>query len=265
MAKKIGLIGSAPSSIRLAPYKDLSWTLWGCSPGAYPIVERADAWFELHRWEPPVIGDPQHQVPWFTPEYCQWLGQFPGPVYVADQIPNIPRATLYPCEQMIEKYGPYFFTSSLSWMFALALEDPEIEEIGLWGVDMSATEEWGYQRAGCHYFVTLAMQRGIAVIIPPESDLLCPKPLYGIGEGTPMMVKHTARMRELQSRLNAVSAAKVNAEHEEMFLRGAIDNLNYEIHTWTAMEHIERFQRAHEYRAKPGACNVLEFQKAGDD
>ena len=88
-----------------------------------------------------------------------------------DPPPEIPNALAYPVNDMVEKYGPFFFTSSLSWMFAQALEREGVEEIGLWGVDMSAHEEYGLQRPGCQYFITLAMQRGIKVTIPPESDL----------------------------------------------------------------------------------------------
>ena len=71
---KIALVGSAPSSVRLAPFDDPSWDIWGCSPGAYPVFaqKRVDMFFELHRWEPPVVGRADQQVPWFTPEYVQW-------------------------------------------------------------------------------------------------------------------------------------------------------------------------------------------------
>lgn len=244
---KIALIGSAPSSVRLAPYRDASWRIWSCSPGAYPVVhtERVaqphDAHFELHRWEPPVVGDAARQVPWFSPEYVQWIRQFQGSVFMYEQLAEVPNAVRYPWEAMVDKYGPYFMTSSLSWMFALALEQPGLEEIALYGVDMSATEEYSYQRPGCHYFITLALQRGIRITVPPESDLLMPKPLYGIGESDPMMVKLTARMKELDARIAGANSRMVTAQQEMLFLQGAKDDLAYIINTWTAPLVIERF------------------------
>jgi hypothetical protein len=250
---KIALIGSAPASVRLAPYRDAAWKIWGCSPGAYAVVERADAWFEMHRWEPPVIGRPDLQVPWFSPEYCLWLKQFQGDVYMAEQLPDVPRSIAYPWQEMVDKYGPYFMNSSLSWMFALALEQPGIEEIGLWGVDMSATEEYGYQRAGCHYFITLAMQRGIKVTVPPESDLLLPKPLYGIGETHPMMIKLTARMRELDGRIMGAQQRFEQAKQEIQFLSGAKDDLNYHLQTWTATVMLEAYFARADARAAVAA------------
>lgn len=229
---KVALLGSAPSSIRLAPYRDPSWTIWGCSPGCYPVAERADGWFELHRWEPPVIGRPDLQKPWFSPEYCQWLREFKGTVWTGEHIPEIKNSVRLPREQLIDKYGPYFFTSSLAWMFAMALEQEGVTEIGMWGVDMSANEEYYYQRPGCQFFIQHAVERGIRVIIPPESDLLQPMPLYGVGEWDPMMAKFTARTNELRSRLQDAHNRFESAKQEAQFLQGAIDNQNYWLNTW---------------------------------
>ena len=233
---RTALIGSAPSSIRLAPYKDPSWTIWGCSPGAYPVAERVDAWFELHRWEPPVIGRADLQVPWFSPEYCQWLANLKDKLWVAGPTPELPEAKRYPVAEMVERFGPYFFTSSLSWMFAMALCQEGVEEIGLWGVDMSATEEYSQQRPGCHYFITLAKHLGIKVTIPPESDLLMPPMLYGVGEWDPMMVKLTARRKELETRLAGAQNAVNMGTQEMMFLKGALDDLIYMQNTWLQRE-----------------------------
>ncbi len=232
--RRIALIGSAPSSVALAPFHDQSWDIWGCSPGAYPVVKRADAWFELHRWEPPVIGDAQRQKPWFTPEYVEWLRRFPGTVWLNEETPDIPNGKASPVEEVLSTYGPYFFTSSLSWMFAAALQIEDLEEIGLWGVDMSATEEYGYQRAGCHYFITLARKSGIKITVPAESDLLQPPALYGISESSPMMIKLLARRNELMNRVNHARAARDQAIMEEHFVNGAIDDLTWSMNTWVS-------------------------------
>jgi hypothetical protein len=240
--KKIALIGSAPSSIRLAPYKEPSWAIWGCSPGAYGVVgmeriwQPGDAWWELHRWEPQVAGKPGTGKTWFSPEYVEMMARYPGTVWMSDLPPEIPNAMVFPLALMMEKYGPFFFTSSLSYMFAMALEEPDIEEIGLWGVDMSATEEYGYQRAGCQYFITEAIKRGIRVTIPPESDLLQPPFMYGVAENNPMVIKLTARREELTNRLRNAEATHANSQQEIMFLKGALDDLDYMFKTWTTWQ-----------------------------
>lgn len=261
MGKKIALVGSAPSSARLAPFRDPEWTVWACSPGTYPLVEMegAEAFFEMHRWQPPVIGRADHQVPWFTPEYCAWLAKFPGTVYTTEVIPEIKNSVRLPREDLMDKYGAYFWSSSLSWMFAMALEQPGIEEIGLWGIDMSATEEYRYQRPGCHHFITIAMERGIKITVPPESDLLQPMPLYGVSEWDPFAIKMLARTNELQGRLAGAQQRETQAHNEVMFLSGAIDDQKYHQDTWTSQREIDRVIERLATRT-----NVVPIKAAGD-
>lgn len=220
--KKIALIGSAPSSVHLAPYADPAWTIWGCSPGAAAAVKRVDAWFEIH---------PLSDEKVFTPDYMLWLGKLGKPVFTTALDDRVPSATVYPKDAMVEKYGRYFFTSSLSWMLALAIEQkPDV--IGLWGVDMSATSEYGQQRPGCHHFVTIANSLGIQVITPAESDLLRPPMLYGFSTESPMYQKMRARHGELVQRRNQCAAEYEAKRNEWNFLNGAIDDLEYTMNTW---------------------------------
>ncbi len=240
---KIALLGSAPSSAKLAPFDDPTWSIWGCSPGLYPVAKRVDSWFEMHRWEPGIAGKPESQVPWFSPEYVQWMGNLKCPVYMHEPVKEIPTSVAYPIEKVLDDHGPYFFNSSLSYMAALALDNPAVTEIGFWGVDMSATEEYMTQRLGCHYFITEAFKNGVIVHVPPESDLMQPRPLYGLGESSPYAVKHLARQRELQARLAGAQNTFEQAKQEVMFLNGAIDNIKYEVETWAGVELLERMAR----------------------
>ena len=233
---KIAICGSAPSSVGLAPYGNPEWKIWGCSPGLYSVAPRTDAWFELHRWEPGIIGKPETQKPWFSPEYCAWMARQPL-VWMYEPVPEIPNSRALPVSDLVLKYGSFFFTSSIAWMFALAIEEikkrkDDENEIGLWGVDMSASEEYGYQRAGCQFFVQLAIQLGIKITIPSESDLMQPATLYGISESDPKFIKLLSRKRELQTRLTAAEQNMQNAQNEAYFLRGAISDLEYHIGTW---------------------------------
>ena len=45
--RKIAVLGSAVSSVRLAPIHDPEWEVWACSP-ANKGLPRCDVWFELH-------------------------------------------------------------------------------------------------------------------------------------------------------------------------------------------------------------------------
>jgi len=151
---------------------------------------------------------------------------------------------VYPIERVEEAFSSYFLHSSLSLMMALAIleiEDnrktrsaAEEDTIGLWGVDMAATEEYGDQRSGCQFFILEALRRDIQVYVPPESCLLRPKPIYGLSEWEHAYIKCTQRAKELNQRRQD-SANKLAAEQSQVtFLNGAIDDLNYFINTWTS-------------------------------
>ena len=246
----IAIIGSAPSSVRLGPYQNKNWSVWGCSPGVYGAIPHgsSNVWFEIHRWEPPQPGDPGNHAnkPWFSPEYVQFLTaqedpQLPaGPNPDVDNpVPSLKNGWRFPFEDYIAKYGSYFFTSSMAWMLAHAIEllapraaAGEKVQIGLWGVDMAALSEYNLQRPGCQHFIGLAKHMGIEVILPPESDLLQPPTLYGISEYHPRHVKWLARMNELQGREQQLAAQIGNMNTELMHVRGALDNLKYVFATW---------------------------------
>ncbi len=248
-ALKIAIVGSAPSSCRLAPYGDPSWKIFGCSPGLYPVAPRINWWIEIHRWEPGVIGKPDTQKAWFSPEYILWMSQLPM-VFMKEKVPQIPNSVALDVEGLTARYGNIWFTSSIAWMMAMSIEEildqrmlrsqgkePALAEgeedaIGLWGVDMAATEEWKWQRPGCQRFIELCHNLGIKVVVPPESDLLRPMPLYGIMESDHWHIKGLVRKNELQQRLGGVQMNKLNLEREEAFLRGALDNHDYHMDTW---------------------------------
>lgn len=229
--KKICLIGSAPSSVALAPYRDPSWELWSCSPGARPHLARTpDRHFELHNWD-------YNNTDWNSPEYTKFMAGMAGPVYTLEPVEGLPTCTPYPKEEVMRHYGPaaaFFYTSSLSWMFALAiLERPD--EIALYGVDMSASEEiYLHQRAGCHYWIGKAWEAGIKVTVPPQSDLMRPPALYGFCELDPMYQKLLARQRELEHRVAVATQQFKQVEHEMLYLRGAAEDVNYVKQTWVS-------------------------------
>lgn len=224
MPKKIFLLGSAPSSLPLAPHDDPTATLWGCSPGACTGIagKRVDAWFEMHR----ITKD----FPWFTDgdPYWKFLKEFKGTVWMLEPHPEIPNSRRYPVEYMLEKWGPFFWQSSLSYMAAMALEDPELEVLGWRGVDMAAVEEYAQQKPACQFFIWQAMQRGIYIDIPPESDLFYPQQMYGYSEINPHRIKLDVRARELLQRIHMTEQNLENGRKEYWLTRGLLSAMNGE-------------------------------------
>jgi hypothetical protein len=225
---KVALIGSAPASVRLAPYSDPSWKIWGCSPGTYGVMPRVDAFFELHLWEP--------GQPWFSPEYVQWLTALPDrgvTLWTGAPIPTIPRASILPHQSILDEFDEnrWFCTSSLFWMMATAIR-AGATKIGFWGVDMAATEEYEMQRAGIHYLTYIARARGIEVGAPFESDLFTPRFRYGVDEWTHGFRKARARTHELRARMADAQNTAAAKTQEVAFLQGALDDMKYMSETW---------------------------------
>lgn len=271
---KIAVLGSASSSLPKAPFQNQEsadwaqgrspsvarahaqvpgeWDIWGCSPGCWAVAPRATRWFEVHRWEP--------GQPWFQEPYCNFLRDFRGPVYTGGTIPEIKNHVVYPIDRMEEKFSSYFMTSSIALMIALAIDEieqiraaragkaqlpkfvdqaeltktDEDDLIGLWGIDMAAAEEYGYQRPGCQFFILEAMRRGIGVFIPPESDLMRPKPVYGISEWDHNYIKLTSRARELNAVSQQFQGQLQEAQQRLIGLQVEQGALNSFVDTWTS-------------------------------
>lgn len=240
----IAILGTSGTSMSLAPFKDPAWAIWACSPGAYPICaqNRSDVWFEPHRWQPTPPGQmgAPGTKPWFSPEFDVFLRTHKGPVFMSQVEPTIPSSVRIPFEQLDAKYGPYHWTSTVAYMVALAIEQlapraiaGEKVAIGLWGIDMAATEEWAYQRPALQHFLGLAMSIGIHIVLPQESDLMRPPTKYGIGEHNPRHIRMLARLREAEANLNVAKQQMAQAQINAATWSGVIQEQQYILGAWT--------------------------------
>ena len=174
---KIAIVGSAPATCDLAPFGDDSWQMWTL---AWRDAPRVNAMFEMH--------DPSIWHYHGGDGYRERLAKVPVPIYMLEAQADIPSSVAYPAAAVIEYIAPSgseadFFTSSLAYALALAIVQKPAE-IGLFGADMSAEEEYGYQRPAMTYLVGIARGRGIKVTVPPASPLLRANFIYGGYTGT---------------------------------------------------------------------------------
>jgi len=241
---KIAVLGTAASSLELAPFNDQSFAIWACSPGAYPVCakNRSDVWFEPHRWLPTAPGKlgAAGTKPWFSPEFHAFLKAHKGPVFMTEKHEDIPTSVPIPYAELRAKYGPYFWTSTLAYMIAMAIDDlmpraqaGEQVAIGLWGVDMAANEEWAYQRPGCQHFIGLAMSVGINVILPEETDLMRPPTMYGIGEHHPRHIRLLARRAEIEAHRIQLVQQQDATVRSLMTVTGQLSEIDYVLSSWT--------------------------------
>ena len=218
---KVALIGTAPSSRMLAPFDDPSWKIWACSPGNMNALPRVDAWFEIHgnmMWpENKHYGEP----------YLAWLRQQTFPIYMQSK-QWIPSAIPLPMRELVDEFGPYFFTSSFAWMMALAMKQGA-KKIALYGIDMASRDEYILQRPGAYFFFNEAKKRGIEMSAPHESDIMMPPALYGFSEMTLMGRKLLARKKEVTDRLTALRQQRDQAAQQVTYLEGALEDNDYTI------------------------------------
>ena len=160
--KKIAILGTCPSRV-LAPVGDLSWDIWTIGPGG-KNSNRWSALFEIHG---------KGTWPEGFAEYLQELKAEKPPkrIFTEDPMPDWPANVVYPKEQLFQKYGRKWFSSSISYAMALALEEG-VTDLGIYGIDLESGEEYVHQYHGCRYFLDLARLAGVNIHIPGGCGLL---------------------------------------------------------------------------------------------
>lgn len=170
----IAVMGSHPKTKFQAPF-DKDWLIYVCSPHnlepGYPRLPRWDQWFEIHL-------PAQHET-----RSLAYLEEVKKErlVWMRDEaaMPYFKGAQLYPEKELKERFGHFFFTSSIAFIMAKAIVDCEqmnIPRIGIFGVMQATKTEYAYQRPGIQYFIQRATELGIEVIAPRSSNLFEPPP-----------------------------------------------------------------------------------------
>jgi hypothetical protein len=77
----------------------------------------------------------------------------------------------YPFKRISEKFNTQFFTSTISYMLAYAL-DRNYTDVRLYGIDMHGKEEYMMQKGGVEYWLGRFMERGAKVFIAPGGAVM---------------------------------------------------------------------------------------------
>jgi hypothetical protein len=147
---KVAVIGLGKTHDQ-APWDDPAWQKWGL-PWDEGYWQRLDRLFEMHDKR---LLESEHSR------------RKPG---YLDRLEGAYTQGNYPFDAVAESIGAYYWNSSIAYAMALAIHEGA-EEIGVWGVDLVADDEYSYQRPNMEYLIGLARGRGIKVYIPPESAL----------------------------------------------------------------------------------------------
>lgn len=170
----IAVLGSHPRTVMLAPFDDLKWKIYACSPHnvEHRTLPRVDEWFEVHK----PIQDKTRSY-----RYLRALESMGCPVWMRDKenMGCFPNAQEYDEHRLKSIFGPFTFTSSIAFMLAKAIDDCtklNLTQIGIWGVMQQSETEYAYQRPGIQNLIWRAVERGITVYAPEESRLFEPMP-----------------------------------------------------------------------------------------
>ena len=206
--KKIAIVGTSPCWHK-APIDDNSWEIWTLGGNA-GIIPRYTRWFELHTQR--VLKAAKGWDAIFP-----FLGEAGDKLTLGHYCPELPFAKLYPLDEIKAKFGTYF-TSSIALMLALAIHEGA-DEIGIWGVEMLADEEYARQRPCVEYYLGIAQASGINIVIAEESPILRAERMYAF-DYCELSAEIAQMTKEVDYQCKKTTMAKVEAETEEAFWRG---------------------------------------------
>lgn len=209
---KLAIVGFAETR-NLTPWEDPTFDIWGVNEEYnYPWMKRFDLWFQMHpRWDFTRPNNMNHynHFSWLrnlstTCIKCQGAGTLKQgdkevpcdeckdgiyhpdprragvPIIMQEQYDDIPDSIRFPLEEataILPLNGYPYFTSSVSFMLALAYL-MGYTRIELYGFEMGTQTEYHYQRANFEYWVGLLQAKGVEIYIPKASPLLKGE-LYG--------------------------------------------------------------------------------------
>lgn len=161
-ARKVAIVGFAETSWKLAPWDDPTWEIWGLN-GLHKVIkwnDRITRWFQIHS-KNSVFGEGKGG----GKEHVEFLKQLKIPVYMTRHYDEIPTSIAYPLKEICEWFSigrnnerhPYLSNSISEMLALLAYEiimgEREVDEVGVWGVDMAHSTEWGYQKPSCEFYL----------------------------------------------------------------------------------------------------------------
>jgi len=118
-----------------------------------------------------VMDDLKSRMPYWDPDFPEWLKQYDRPFFTSRAYPEWPTAERFPIEDVCQHFGVPLglsFYSSVDYMIALAVYRGA-DEIHLFGVDCSDPKREETVRVGIALWIGVAMGRGIRVVTRPGS------------------------------------------------------------------------------------------------
>jgi len=224
--KKIAILGTGYGA-RRAPVHDESFEIWsicGIWNAQTASGRKFDRIYEVHSAKTMT----EMQIP---ADKAQWMSENITHINPTLQA-SFPNAAVIDFEAHLEKYGSYF-TSSIAWLLAEAIEEKP-DQIDIYGVTMSADEEYGHQKPACSYLIGWARANGIKVNVDRGAELMSAPYVYGY-EDVPEIMKSLKDRKEQIGNEMRITEDKINdlkAQYHHM--QGANEQIDwYEKNWWS--------------------------------
>lgn len=138
-------------------------------------------------------------------------------IYMQEAHARVPNSKAYPLEEIHAAHPSWRrnYTNSISYMLALAVHQ-EFHHMALFGVHMSADEEYWHQRASCEYWIAIADAIGIDVYIHPDSAICSVPDIYGYTPLNPVIKEIRERRKGLLNGVNLLNN-ELRAKQEQLW------------------------------------------------
>ncbi len=212
---KVAILGFS-RAVHEAPFDDPSWTFWGMN-GLWRVLEKVPEdrfalWFEPHTPEFLEVYGPRAGI---GTKQQDWLAKpHPFPIMMQEKYPQFPSSQPFPVEQLVKLHGIDYFTSTVAYELAFVLSLKDVEEIGLWGIDLVHGTEWGDQRPCAEYWIGRAIERGIKITTHADSALLSHRFRYAYEDPNPLLAELRRGLEE-QAEVTHKKVAELNEQQNK--------------------------------------------------
>ncbi len=168
--RQVAIVGRCETSRRMAPSTDPDWEVWQLAWDIEPM-HRTNRWYEIHTpdtWDNGFLSD------WIAEDYKTWLSRVaadPNHTLVLGGT-HVPGCAVFDLPSVMQLPGMEagYLESSVAYMLADAAL-MKVGRVGIWGCDMTAADEYGYQRPNLSYMIGLFRHQGMKVLTPRTSAL----------------------------------------------------------------------------------------------
>lgn len=247
--RKIAIVGTNRGSVDLVNGLGPDYEVWGVA-GAWKHTDRITRQFEVHDM---VKVKARYKDDF--PDYIKMLNGLGKEAFIRHPDSRVPRARMFPLDDFLSVWATLaperYFSSTIAYALGWAIIEgreyrpddyPPVDEIKLFGVHMSALDEYDHQKPNAEYLIGYARGRGIKVDVGDDSPLL-KGTLYEYDDHAQFADMLRDRRKEIEKDLMVFQTALTEGKNKISELNWLVARLNNDP---SAEDRIGQFVRARE-------------------